>query len=68
MNSIKGWTWLICVRFREPAKPEAEQIELENNSNYRPQDRVHSYALFLDGNKVVDDRFAVQTDSCDLQT
>ena len=29
--------------------------------------RVRSYALFLDGNKIVDDRFAVQTDSCDLQ-
>ena len=39
-HSIKGWTWLTCVRFRD-------------------QDRVRSY-----GN----DRFAVQTDSCDLQT
>ena len=49
VHSIKGWTWLTCVRFRE-------------------QDRVRSYALFLDGNKIVDDRFAVQTDSCDSQT
>ena len=49
VHSIKGWTWLTCVRFRD-------------------QDRVRSYALFLDGNKIVDDRFAVQTDSCDLQT
>jgi hypothetical protein len=68
VNSIKGWTWLICVRFRESAKPGPEQIGLENNLNYSPQDRVHSYALFLDGDKIVDDRFAVQTDSCDLQT
>lgn len=29
---------------------------------------VRSYALFIDGNKVVDGRFAVQTDNCDLQT
>ena len=48
VHSIKGWTWLTCVRFRD-------------------QGRVRSYALFLDGNKIVDDRFAVQTDSCDLQ-
>jgi hypothetical protein len=68
VNSIKGWTWLICVRFREPAKPEAEQIGLENNLNYRSQDRIHSYALFLDGDKIVDDRIPVQTDSCYLQT
>jgi hypothetical protein len=68
VNSIKGWTWLICVRFREPAKPEAEQIGLENYPNYRSQDRTHSYALFLDGDKIVDDRIPVQTDSCYLQT
>jgi hypothetical protein len=49
VHSIKGWTWLTCVRFRE-------------------QGRVRSYALFLDGNKIIDDRFAVQTDSYDLQT
>ena len=48
VHSIKGWTWLTCVRFRD-------------------QGRVRSYALFLDRNKIVDDRFAVQTDSCDLQ-
>ena len=48
VHSIKGWTWLTCVRFRD-------------------QGRVRSYAPFLDGNKIVDDRFAVQTDSCDLQ-
>jgi hypothetical protein len=35
---------------------------------FREQGRVRSYALFLDGNKIVHDRFAVQTDSCDLQT
>jgi hypothetical protein len=29
---------------------------------------VRSYTLFIDGNKVVDGRFAVQTDNCDLQT
>jgi hypothetical protein len=68
VSSINGWTWLICVRFREPAKPEAEQIGLENNPNYHSQDRMHSYALFLDGDKIVDDRFPVQTDSCYLQT
>ena len=68
INSVKGWTWLICVRFRELPKSEAEQIGLENNPSYPPQDRVHSYALFLDGDRIVDDRFAVQTDSCSLQT
>jgi hypothetical protein len=49
VHSVKGWTWLTCVRFRE-------------------QGRVRNYALFLDGNQIVDDRFAVQTDNCDLQT
>jgi hypothetical protein len=34
---------------------------------FRDQGHVRSYAVFLDGNKVVDDRFAVQTDNCDLQ-
>jgi hypothetical protein len=36
----------------------------------RFQDRGHlrTYAVFLSGDKVVDDRFAVQTDTCDLQT
>jgi hypothetical protein len=43
VHSIKGWTWLTCVRFRD-------------------QDREYSYALFLDGNRIVDDRFAVQID------
>ena len=49
VHSIKGWTWLTCVRFRD-------------------QGRVRNYALFLDGNRVVEDRIAVQTDDCDLQT
>jgi hypothetical protein len=49
VNSIKGWAWLTCVRFRD-------------------QGRVRNYAIFLNGNRVVDDRFAVQTDSCELQT
>jgi hypothetical protein len=49
VHSIKGWTWLTCVRFRD-------------------QDREYSYALFSDGNRIVDDRFAVQIDNCDLQT
>ncbi len=34
---------------------------------FRDRGRVRSYAIFLDGNKVIDDRFAVQTDDCDLQ-
>jgi hypothetical protein len=36
----------------------------------RFQDRGHlrTYALYLNGDKVVDDRFAVQTDNCDAQT
>jgi hypothetical protein len=29
---------------------------------FRDQDREYSYALFLDGNRIVDDRFAVQID------
>jgi hypothetical protein len=49
VHSIKGWTWLTCVRFCD-------------------QGRVRNYALFLDGNRVVEDRIAVQTDDCDLQT
>ena len=49
VHSIKGWTWLTCVRFRD-------------------QGRLRSYALFLDGNKIVDDRIAVQTDGCHVQT
>jgi hypothetical protein len=68
VNSINGWTWLTCVRFHEWAEPGPEQTEVENSPNYRPQDRIHSYALFLDGDKVVDGRFAVQTDNCNLQT
>jgi hypothetical protein len=68
VNSINGWTWLTCVRFHESAESGPEQIGGENSPNYRPQDRIHSYALFLDGDKIVDGRFAVQTDSCDLQT
>jgi len=35
---------------------------------FRDQGRLRSFALFLDGKSVVDDRFAVQTDDCDLQT
>jgi len=68
VNSINGWTWLTCVRFRELAQPGPDQIVSENNPTDRPQGRMHYYALFLDGNKVVDDRFAVQIDNCDLQT
>ncbi len=50
VHSIKGWTWLTCVRFRD-------------------QGHVRSYAVFIDGttNKIVDDRFSVQTDNCDSQ-
>jgi hypothetical protein len=67
-HSLNGWTWLTCVRFRELAQHGPDQIVSENNPTDRPQGRVHHYALFLDGNKVVDDRFAIQIDSCDLQT
>jgi hypothetical protein len=36
----------------------------------RFQDRGHlrTYALYLNGDKIVDDRFAVQTDNCEAQT
>ena len=36
----------------------------------RFQDHGHMriYALFLNANKIVDDRYAVQTDNCDMQT
>jgi hypothetical protein len=36
----------------------------------RFQDRGHLriYALFLNANKIVDDRYSVQTDNCDTQT
>jgi hypothetical protein len=35
---------------------------------FRDQGRLRNFASFLDGKSVVDDRFAVQTDDCDLQT
>ena len=36
---------------------------------FHDKGRVRNYALFLDGNRtIVDDRFAVRTDDCDLQT
>ena len=49
VDSIKGWSWLVCVHF---------------------QDRGHlrTYALFIQGNAVVDARYAVETDNCGAQT
>jgi len=35
---------------------------------FRDQSRVRDYALFPDGNRIVDDRFAVLIDNCDLQS
>jgi hypothetical protein len=34
---------------------------------FRDQGHVRSYSIFMDGNKIVDDHFSVQTDSCDSQ-
>ena len=49
IDSIKGWSWLVCVHF---------------------QDRGHlrAYALFIQGNAVVDARYGVETDNCGTQT
>jgi hypothetical protein len=35
---------------------------------FQDRGRLRTYALYLNGDKVVDDRFAVQTDNCDTQT
>jgi hypothetical protein len=48
VHSIKGWTWLTCVRFTDRGRPR-------------------TYVVFFDGEKIVDDRFSVQTDNCDTQ-
>jgi hypothetical protein len=34
---------------------------------FRDQGHVRNYAVFMDGNKIVDDHFSVQTDNCDSQ-
>jgi hypothetical protein len=34
---------------------------------FRDQGHVRSYSVFMDGIKIVDDRFSVQTDNCDSQ-
>jgi hypothetical protein len=49
VHSIKGWSWLTCVRFRD-----------------RGYQRI--YAVFIKDGAVVDSRFAVQTDACEMQT
>jgi hypothetical protein len=48
VHSIKGWTWLTCVRFTDRGRPR-------------------TYVVFFDGEKILDDRFSVQTDNCDTQ-
>jgi hypothetical protein len=48
VHSIKGWTWLTCVRFTDRGHPR-------------------TYVVFFDNEKIVDDRFSVQTDNCDAQ-
>jgi hypothetical protein len=48
VHSIKGWTWLTCVRFTDRGRPR-------------------TYVVFFDSEKIVDDRFSVQTDNCNAQ-
>ena len=48
VHSIKGWSWLTCVRFQD-------------------HDRKLTYAVFLKADKIVDSRFAVETDGCGTQ-
>lgn len=49
VHSLKGWSWLTCVRFQDRGHPR-------------------TYAVFVRDGKVVDGRYAVQTDACDTQT
>jgi hypothetical protein len=49
VHSIRGWSWLACVHFRDHGHPR-------------------SYALFIQGDSVVDARYAVETDACESQT
>ena len=48
VHSIKGWSWLTCVRFQD-------------------HDRKLTYAVFLKADKIVNSRFAVETDGCGTQ-
>lgn len=45
VHTIKGWTWVTCVRFQD-------------------QSHTRFYAVYIQGNKIVDSRYAVQTDGC----
>ncbi len=49
VHSLKGWSWLTCVRFQDRGHPRI-------------------YAVFVRDGRVVDGRYAVQTDACDTQT
>ena len=49
VHSLKGWSWLACVRFQDRGHPRL-------------------YSVFVRDGKVIDGRYAVQTDTCDTQT
>ena len=49
VHSLKGWTWITCVRFQDHGHPR-------------------TYAVFIKDGKLVDSRYAVQTDACNTQT
>lgn len=48
VHSLRGWTWLTCVHFRDHG-------------------HLRSYAIFIQDNAVVEGRFAVETDACEIQ-
>ena len=49
VHSLKGWSWLACVRFQDRGHPRL-------------------YSVFVKDGRVVDSRYAVQTDACDSQS
>jgi len=48
VHSMRGWSWLICVRFEDHGRPR-------------------NYALYLQSDKFVDNRYAVESDGCNVQ-
>ena len=49
VHTVKGWSWLACVRFQDHGHPR-------------------TYSVFIGDGAVVDYRYAVETDECDIQT
>jgi len=49
VNTVKGWSWLACVRFHDHG-------------------HLRIYAIFIQNDAVNDARYAVETDTCEVQT